>query len=207
MFLQTELVSKAVDAVSEVNPDLGLVLWLMLAVIALTVISTLFVVKIRNHGSKIRKHEIEIDTLKDMRESMVRIESFLCGKYPTASTVFSMKKSPRKLNKVGEDLLKDIDGKTFISNNKEFFFKIINEREPKTALDVENNAYIACVSSTNEGIFNGLKNFVYNSPSMTIKDENGNESSYDLTMNDVCFVLGLYLRDIYLDAHKEIEIE
>lgn len=38
-----------------------------------------------------------------------------------------------------------------------------------------------------------------------IKDENGVERDYDLSLSDVCFVLSLPLRDMYLEAHPELQ--
>ena len=76
---------------------------------------------------------------------------------------------------------------------------------PKTPLEVDNNAYYVCGAYTNEDIFNGLKNFLYNAPAYRIKDENGVECDYDLSLSDVCFVLSLPLRDMYLEAHPELQ--
>ena len=76
---------------------------------------------------------------------------------------------------------------------------------PKTPLEVDNNAYYVCGAYTNEDIFNGLKNFLYNAPAYRIKDENGVERDYDLSLSDVCFVLSLPLRDMYLEAHPELQ--
>ena len=53
-------------------------------------------------------------------------------------------------------------------------------------------------------MFNGFKDFIYNSPSYMIKDANGEKRRYDLSIPDICFVLSLPLRDMYLEAHPEI---
>ena len=37
-----------------------------------------------------------------------------------------------------------------------------------------------------------------------IKDTNGKEKSYDLSIPDICFVLSLPLRDMYLKDHPKI---
>ena len=154
-------------------------------------------------------HEEDIDTLKqdlkDIKYDIVAIKSIMSVKYKNAADIFSMKKSPRKLNENGERLFLDIKGNDFLSKNKDFLFSKIDEQRPKTALDVEMAANFACSANTDNEIFNGMKDFVYNSPSYIIKDKDGEERQYDITLSDICFVLSLPLRDMYLEAHNEIE--
>lgn len=116
----------------------------------------------------------------------------------------SMKRSPRRLSELGEQILKDIDGADFIRQHREKLFEIMDRYKPRTALDVENAASDACVISTDSDIFDGIKNYVYNAPSYTVKDTEGKEQRYDLSLMDACFVLSLPLRDLYLEAHPEI---
>lgn len=60
------------------------------------------------------------------------------------------------------------------------------------------------MESLDQDIFNGLKRWVYNSPSWKISI-NGEERDYSITMNDICFVISIKLRDAYLRAHPELE--
>lgn len=156
-------------------------------------------------------HDKDIDTLKqdlkEMKSDIVAIKSLLVMKHKNASSVFSMKNSPRKLNENGVKLFAAINGGEFLQKNKDFLFSKIDEYKPKTALDVEMAANIACSANTDNDIFNGMKNFVYNSPSFTITDEDGKDCSYDIALSDVCFVLSLPLRDMYLEEHSEIPKE
>lgn len=142
--------------------------------------------------------------LKEIKEDIVAIKSILVMKHKNVSDIFSMKNSPRKLNVNGIKLFGDIKGEEFLKENKEFFFSKIDELKPKTALDVENAANLVCSVNTDNDIFNGMKNFVYNSPTYILKDIEGNERPYDISMPDICFVLSLPLRDMYLEEHKEI---
>ncbi|MCM1078534.1 MAG: hypothetical protein NC344_09725 [Bacteroidales bacterium] len=75
---------------------------------------------------------------------------------------------------------------------------------PKTALDVENAANYACAGYTDNEIFNGIKYIVYNAPSLTIKNDKGEERPYDLTLGDISYILSLPLRDMYLSEHPEL---
>jgi hypothetical protein len=118
--------------------------------------------------------------------------------------LFSVKNSPRQLNEIGNKVFADMKGEDFLNQNKEYLFAQIDGYNPKTALDVENAAHAVCITSVDNEIFNGLKNFVYNSSSYKITDREGNERLYDLAMSDICFILSLPLRDMYLEIHPEI---
>lgn len=163
----------------------------------------------RTCNANCQSHEDDINILKqDLKEikaDVVAIKSIMILKYKNTSEVFSMKKSPRKLNENGERLFADIDGHEFLSQNKDFLFSKIDEQRPKTALDVEIAANLACSANTDSDIFNGMKDFVYNSPSYTVKDKDGNDRQYDISLSDICFVLSLPLRDMYLNEHAEIK--
>lgn len=154
-----------------------------------------------NKRTKIDKLSLDMEEVK---EDIAAIKAVLIQKFPNAAIVFSMKKSPRRLNELGEDLFERIHGKDFLENNKAFFFSKIDSMKPKTALDVENAANFACAGYTDNDIFNDIKNFVYNAPPITIKDEDEKEKPYDITLGDVCFVLSLPLRDLYLKEHPEL---
>lgn len=156
-------------------------------------------------------HGRDIDTMggdiRTMKCDIVAIKSLLTMKHKDAASLFSIKNSPRQLNDIGKRVLDDMKGAEFLNEHKGFFFTQIDDYNPKTALDVENAAHSVCVSNTNNDMFNGLKLFVYNSPSYIVKDVNGQERPYDLSLPDVCFILSLPLRDMYLKEHPEILTE
>lgn len=133
-------------------------------------------------------------------DDITKIKTILVEKYPKSSSVFSMKCSPRKLNEMGKKLFSAIDGEKFLNENKDALFGYISEHSPLVALDVEQLANAACLSLVSTPVFNSLKNYVYNEPTWTLPDG----SPYDITINDVCFVLGLRLRDMYLAEHSEM---
>ena len=110
----------------------------------------------------------------------------------------------RRLNDIGEWVFNQVQGEKFLNNNKDFFFSKIDEMKPQTAYDVESSANYVCVVHTQNSIFNDIKMFVYNSPLVKIKDAEGIEHSRDLTLLDVCSVLSLPLRDMYLKEHPEV---
>ena len=133
-------------------------------------------------------------------DDITKIKTILVEKYPKSYSVFSMKSSPRKLNEIGEKLFAAINGEQFLNTHKDSLFGYISANSPLVALDVEQLANAACLSLVSTPAFNSLKNYVYNEP--TWKLPNGDP--YDITINDVCFVLGLRLRDMYLSEHPDI---
>ncbi len=133
-------------------------------------------------------------------DKLTTITTYLITKDSKASLIFSQKKSPRKLNAFGEKLFKDCGGQKFLDQNDEELLTAIAAKDPATALDVENLALEVLISRLDSGIFNELKQWVYNSPSLKIEVQ-GQEQEYAVTMNDICFVLSLPLRDMYLETY------
>lgn len=139
-----------------------------------------------------------------IRQDIDKIVLILANKFPKTLDLFGMKKSPRRLNPMGEKLFNDIQGEKFLNENKNLFFEYIDKECPKTALDVETVAFLACNALSANEIFNDIKSFVYNSPEMEVEDRNGEKLMYEITMGDICFILGIPLRDMYLNEHPEI---
>ncbi len=162
----------------------------------------------RTANASCETHRKEIadtkDSIREIKTDMMVIKSLLAMKHKEAASIFSIKNSPRQLNDTGNRLFDEIKGMDFLKTNKDTLFAQIDSYEPKTALDVENAAHEACISCVDKDMFNGFKNYIYNSPSLKIKDEKGEERSYDLSIPDVCFVLSLPLRDMYLQAHPSL---
>lgn len=152
--------------------------------------------KIDELSSDIKQMKQDFDSIK---EDITAIKAVLIQKFPNSANVFSMKKSPRRLNELGEKIFSQIHGMEFLNEHKSFFFSKIESMNPKTELDVENAANFACSGFTDNDIFNGIKDFVYNAPSITITGENGENKSYDITLGDICYILSLPLRDMYLE--------
>lgn len=111
---------------------------------------------------------------------------------------FTVKNSPRKLNGLGERVYREIEGEAFLEAHGARLAGMIAERKPKTAYDVDRYATEACLLISDDDIFNGMKDFVYNAPSYMVEGEDGKEHPYDLTLEDVCFILSIPLRDRYL---------
>ncbi len=165
----------------------------------------------RTRGASCTHHSNVItdlrDEIKEMHTDVVTIKVILATTNKEAAAIFSIKNSPRELNSSGKRLLADVDGMSFLRKYKDVLFADMDTYTPKTALDVEAASFGTCMSCVAKEMFNEFKNFVYKSPTYLVKDASGQEKSHDISILDICFVLSLPLRDMYLKAHPEILVE
>lgn len=142
--------------------------------------------------------------IKDLKRDIEQIKIILANKFPRALDLFGRKNSPRVLNDMGQKLFAEIGGEKFLDDNRALFFEYIDKEAPKTALDVESAAYMACHALSVKEIFNSIKNFVYNCPEIDVVNREGEVIKYEITMSDICFILSIPLRDLYLKEHDGI---
>jgi hypothetical protein len=110
------------------------------------------------------------------------------------------KGSPYRLTKAGLELLKISGGDILVDKNIDFFINAINEEKPRTAFDAEMFAKNAVKFNLSHEIFDELKNFVYCSPAKLTLD--GQDIEVDIY--GICAVMGIYLRDRYLERYPEL---
>ena len=142
--------------------------------------------------------------IKDLTRDVISIKSFLSIKHKEDVDLVGLKNSPTKLTDFGNKILEELDGINFINDNKEYLIARLDEEKPRTALDVENSALMVFVNFCSSEKFDGIKNFIYNSPEYNVKDNKGCDRKYNLSLIDVCFILSIPLRDMYLESHPEI---
>lgn len=137
------------------------------------------------------KHEEEISSIR----------AYLLVKYPKAFGSYAQKKSPRCLNEEGEKLFEEIGGAGFLATNAAKLMAKMEQKKPKTPLDVEFFALDTLYGMLSDDMFNDIKRWVYDSPMRRLTID-GVEKDYEVTMGDVCFVLSIPLRDLYLEMHS-----
>ena len=135
-------------------------------------------------------------------EEITSIRAYLLVKYPKAFGTYAQKKSPRRLNKEGERLFEEMGGAAFLEANGTRLMDVVEKKHPKTPLDVELFALDALYGLLNDDMFNDIKRWVYDCPVRKVNVD-GVEKDYEVTINDVCFVLSIPLRDMYLEFHPE----
>lgn len=189
--------------------------WLMANWPALVVVGGIVWFVTRFYYKEFRPVEKSVNTLpcdsrgkllEDIKESLAVIRTYITTTDPKRASIFSQKASPRKLNNAGEQLLNNCGGIAFIEANKRLLFGWLDEKKPKTALDVEKSALEVLIENVDNDVFNPLKGWVYNSPSMEVVVD-GENKELAVSLQDVCFVISLPLRDMYLAAHPEIKTE
>lgn len=141
------------------------------------------------------------EDVKGLHDGMIKVQTILLMKHKGLEAALSTKMSPRVLNSLGKKLFETMKGQDFLVANKDKLFSIIDKQKPQTAFDVENASRWACMSVIEDPIFNSIKVFVYNCPIQKTAD--GKE--LEVTIETVCFILSLPLRDMYLNEHKDIE--
>ena len=145
---------------------------------------------------KIEDVEIKIKELPCERNmyDIATMRVIMAQKFPEISNAFSIKHSPRQLNDIGERIYKEIKGEEFINDNIDLLFGFIRAANPKTAYDIEQQSYMAIARCIPMDIFNVFKDYVYNAPLVNI----GDNTTKEITLNDVCFILSIPLRDKYM---------
>ena len=145
-------------------------------------------------------------THQKILDSLNTVITYLKMKDSKAAVLFSQKESPRKLNPSGRHIFDDCNGMLFLEENKKILLSAIAAKAPKTALDVENVANEVLIERLDSDIFNDIKAWVYERPPVKVEIQ-GMDKEYAIAMNDVCFILSLPLRDMYLDLHSELKTE
>ena len=148
-------------------------------------------------------HQLRVDHSL-LTRSVDEIRAFIAAGSAKGSAFFSGKHSPRRLNDSGEQLMRDADGESFLQKHKDLLFARMDDRKPQTAFDVEAYAYEILFRYSRDSAFNGIKNFLYNYPDMAVVNDDGKTVMHAVTLEDVCFVMSLRLRDMYLEAHPAL---
>ena len=137
-------------------------------------------------------------TIEEHTSAFVQIYTFIGQKYPKKGQVFSQKFSPKTLNDLGKKIFEEIQGQEFLDYNKNYLFGFIDNEKPLTKLDVEQQAMQALLSLTNNAIFNRLKDWIYEASTIDLPDG----SKYEIAIADVCYILSIPLRDMYISEHS-----
>ena len=148
-------------------------------------------------------HQLRVDHSL-LTRSVDEIRAFIAAGSAKGSAFFSGKHSPRRLNASGEQLMRDADGESFLQKHKDLLFARMDDRKPQTAFDVEAYAYEILLTYSRDSAFNGIKNFLYNYPDMAVVNDDGKTVMHAVTLENVCFVMSLRLRDMYLEAHPAL---
>ena len=129
--------------------------------------------------AKLETRLSKIETVLD------RICHYLAAKEGLSTDFFSAN-SPMMLN----DLAKD-----FANDQSEVLIAELENRAPKTKLDVQQTAVLVVFDSTVSDKFNRIKDFIYQNPIY---------EGEKIELTTLVNIIALYLRDKYLEKHPEL---
>ena len=125
---------------------------------------------------------------------------FLKAKHTDFDSKLFVANSPLILTSIGTEILTAIKGKQFIEENYSELEILIDSMAPKTALDVQDSCAMGILQLSRESIFKRIKDYIYHYPEYKI---NEGKSIY-LDMDIISKLMGIYLRDKYLEKHPEL---
>lgn len=145
-------------------------------------------------------------TVDSINEQVTEISKWIMHFDDNMIDALSRKCSPRVMTKIGRDLFEISSAKKIIDDNIDFLTKEIAEKNPLTAYDVENNALEVLLANLSHPMFNTLKDYIYyEKEEITLTDENGEDKQVKLSLMSIVRLMGLELRDRYLELHQEIK--
>jgi hypothetical protein len=198
-------------------------------VILLVLITAIAVWKFKDYHHSIKNSEEKIKNLpceqhrddllkvyglKDIVEStnniVIDISRWIMKLDSGMIDVLAKKSSPLKITPVGYIVLEKSTGRSIVDNNLEFFINELNKNPLNTSYDVEKFAFDIMLKNMSNEIFNSLKNFIYYSPEVIeiTNPENQNDIvKVKISLTILLQIMGLYLRDKYLELNPKIEQE
>jgi hypothetical protein len=108
-------------------------------------------------------------------------------------------KSPIQLTGLGERVLNVLGGKGFIDKNLHRLLEGLKDYQIKTALDAQIFAPMVISGFFMDESFNEIKSYVYEHPYYREKNGDGKDISVALDMVTVSHLMGICLRDKYLE--------
>lgn len=148
------------------------------------------------HAERVNKNCEDIATLKERVHYHDRDIRIHTGEIEILrNKVMAQKASPLKLTEQGQKLFDDVDGAGVIRRHKQTLIDYIKATKPRSRLDVEAQASKAVYSLIDTDDFVHIKEYLYDAPE--VPTQLGGTASISLI--DVCGVIGLVLRDIYLE--------
>lgn len=124
-----------------------------------------------------------------------RIARYIITKDSLNPTFFSAG-SPIELNTFAKEVLTESGAKNFIDNSFDFLSSKIDERNPKSALDIQQLAISVIFDLVDTEAFSKVKDFVYNNPKYK-------EQGIDMSI--IINISALYFRDEYFKKHPELK--
>jgi len=134
-------------------------------------------------------------TLVKINSTLDRISRYIITKDSLDPAFFSTS-SPVELNELAKELLDQSGGMAFVDNTLDFLISKIEERNPKSILDIQQLAVSVIFDLVDTEAFSKIKDFVYQNPKYR---------SQDVDIPVIINIIALYLRDKYFEKHPELQ--
>lgn len=121
--------------------------------------------------------------------------------------VLIKKCSPYIITQIGRKLLADSGGEKAVDDNIDFLFSEIDDTKPTTPYDVEDQAIKVIIKNIGHEMFRPIKQFIYYSPDTfnAFDPETEKERTINVSLPSILHLMGIHLRDRYMEEHPEIE--
>mgnify|MGYP001530112959 FL=1 len=112
-----------------------------------------------------------------------------------------------KRQPLGNVLFVKSSAKKTIDDNIDFLMEELEKINPTTAYDVEEEALGFLLRNMGHEMFTDIKQFIYYSPdTIELLDPASNTNkAVKLSMQSIVKLMSIYLRDIYLSKHSDIQ--
>lgn len=203
---------EALKLIVQHSPQL---LIIIIAIIATWLIAKFFhdslnrLKKVEDECKKIDRHLTpQLDSISSslttLNGSFNSLIVYLKSKDGAMETSLFVSKSPIQLTELGKKILTTIGGEDFVNNNIDELITNMDAEGIKTALDCQTYAPIVISKISNHASFNKIKDYAFKNPYYKEKLESGQEISIPLDMGTIANIMGIYLRDKYLERHPEL---
>jgi chromosome segregation ATPase len=156
--------------------------------------------KLTSFDSKLARLEKEFSDFKsDFRELIAALKEKKIIKKKALQ-----RNSPIEITELGLTLLRDIGALSYLVRNQDNLIAELEKESPKCALDVETFSISLCrYRSHKDDGFVPIKNFIYLTPKY-LNPEKPKDKPIKLDIVFVTHTMGIYLRDRYLEKHREL---
>lgn len=164
----------------------------------------------QEHGDKIDNEIIprldrivsSIDSLRSAHNGLV---IYLKGKDNKLDLTFFTSNSPIQLTPAANEVLFKSGAKYFIDKNINNLIEQIEINKFKTALDIQSFAPALLWNYSYDTSFDGIKNYLFKNPYFNSKSKDGEDLAIPLDLDTIINIMGIYLRDIYLEKHPQLK--
>lgn len=178
---------------------------LTIAVNNLTIRVDNLTIRVDDLTAKVDNLTIRVDNLTvrvdNLSTSFNRLIVFLKGKFSDMDTSLFLTRSPIQLTDLAMRLLEKMGGKRYIDTHEHTLISELAKYQLKTALDVQIQAAVVILERAELDSFNTIKDFIFVNPIYKESTADGEEILIKLQLDSVSNIMGIYLRDIYLNKY------